>query len=170
MKLPLSDIPDEGFDFEFREILESNLFKLLSPVRALLRIDRCGSEVFIKGTLLFELELQCSRCLKVFAADSSVGLNAVYHPIEELRGEEKHELIKDEMDLDFYKNDELDIDELLKEQIILSIPMQPLCSETCRGICPECGADLSIDVCQCKHKEIDQRFAVLKTLLPNRKE
>jgi uncharacterized protein len=99
-----------------------------------------------------------------------MNINVVYHPVEELRGEEKHEVREDELDMGFYRDDELDIQDLVAEQILLNVPMKPLCSESCRGICPKCGTDMNVNPCRCEQKKTDPRLAVLKKLLEEGKE
>lgn len=170
MKLLLSNIPDEGLVLDFAEPIVSADFKLCAPVRVSLRIDRAETDIYIRGKADISIELLCSRCIKTFAKDMALNINAVYAPIAEFGKEDKHEVYDDELDMAFYEGDELDIDELLKEQIILNIPMQPLCSEICKGICPECGTDLNIAGCKCEQKHTDSRLEILKTLLHTRKE
>jgi uncharacterized protein len=170
MKIVLADITDEGLDLTFEETLEPGPYKPLTPVKAALHVDKFGHEVFVRGTVRALLELECSRCLKVFPFESDSGVDVVYHPLEELGGEERHEIKDDELDTDFYRGDEVDIGDLVKEQVILSIPLKPLCSESCRGICPSCGTDLSTDTCTCETRETDPRLEILKQLLDKGKE
>lgn len=165
MKIVLSEITDEGLDLDFEETPPKGPLPLLSPVKTRLRIDKVGTEVLAKGEVKTRVELQCSRCLKNFQRELEVPVNVVYHPMEELKGDERHEIKDDELDTGFYKGDELDIDELAMEQILLNAPMKPLCSETCRGICPKCGADLNVKACGCDLKVVDPRLEVLKRLL-----
>lgn len=162
MKLLLSDLTDAGLDIEFKAPLELDAFKLLAPVEASLRISKVSSELLINGRVTGSVELECSRCLKNFVKELNGNIEVVYHPIEELTAEDKHEVKDTELDMDFYKDDELDIDELIKEQVILSIPMKPLCSEACKGICSQCGTDLNTGTCKCEKEYIDPRFSVLK--------
>ena len=63
--------------------------------------------------------------------------------------------------------DVIDLDEILREQIILALPMYPRCSPECRGLCPVCGIDLNQETCDCQRDEIDPRLAVLKTFTKN---
>ena len=170
MKILLSEIPDEGLDLAFEESLSSEALKLRSPVGTSLRVTKVGAEVLAEGTMTTSIELQCSRCLKSFLKDLDVHINVVYHPVEELKGEDKHEIKDDELDMGFYRGDELDVQDLLMEQLLLNVPMKPLCSETCRGICPSCGADLNDSTCACERKGTDPRLEVLKKLLVNGKE
>ncbi len=170
MKIVLSEITDEGLEIDFEETFPEGPLRLLSPVKAKLRIDKAGAEVLARGQVSSDIELQCSRCLSKFSRPVSVEVNVVYHPVEELKGEEKHEIKGDELDTGFYKGDELDIYDLVQEQILLTVPMKPLCKESCRGLCATCGADLNVTTCSCEKREPDPRLAVLKKLLDGRKE
>jgi uncharacterized protein len=165
MKILVSDITDEGLDLEFEETVRSESLALLSPVRVTLRIDKFGGEVLAKGEVKTRIGLQCSRCLKNFPQDVDITVNVVYHPAAELKDDEKHEIKDDELDMGFYQGDELDVQDLVMEQILLSVPMKPLCRESCKGICPTCGTDLNIQPCSCERKEVDPRLEVLKKLL-----
>lgn len=162
MKLILSDLTDTGLALEFAEPLELDEVKLLAPVKASLKISKVSSELLINGRFNCSVELECSRCLKSFAKDLNGSIEVVYHPIAELTAEDKHEVKDVELDLDFYKDDEFDIDTLIKEQVILGIPMKPLCSEACKGICSKCGTDLNTGICGCEKEYTDPRFLVLK--------
>jgi uncharacterized protein len=170
MKIVLSDITDEGLDLAFEETISSEELKLLSPARVALRVEKVGDEVVIGGRVETSVELHCSRCLRTFSRDLDVNINVVYHPVEELKGEEKHEIKDDELDMGFYAGDELDVRDLLSEQILLNVPMKPLCSESCKGICPRCGADLNVAQCACGGRETDPRLEILRKLLENGKE
>lgn len=170
MKIIISEIPEEGLELELTEKISSDeSIKLLSPVKASLRIDKKGSEVIITGRAKGTVELQCSRCLKTFGMDIDSVIDVVYHPASEINKEEHYELKGDELDTGFYKNDILNTEDLLKEQLVLNIPMKPLCSEDCKGLCPKCGADLNVTQCNCAASEIDSRLAVLKQLLGKNK-
>lgn len=170
MKILLSDITEDGLDTEFNETIETDVIRMLSPLKAKLRIDKVSSEILVNGSLSALVEMQCSRCLNNFTNKTDININAVYHPVDELKGEDRHEIKDDELDTGFYRDEQLDISELLKEQLILSLPMKPLCSESCRGICFRCGKNLNIDSCECRQEEPDPRLAKLKKLLDDRKE
>lgn len=170
MKIIVSEIPENGMDLELSEKIESDThLKILSPVLAFIRIDKKNSEIFLKGTAKATLQQQCSRCLKIFDIEMKIDIDTLYKPSKEIDIEEHYELKSDELETAFYKNDEIDIDDLLKEQILLNLPMKPLCSEQCKGLCPRCGTDLNITQCKCEISEMDERLAVLKQFL-KRKE
>ncbi len=163
MKIFIPDIPDEGLELELQQQVDSEA--VISPVTAHLKIEKVGSEVIVKGDLNADIRIECSRCLKEFFSIINILVDVVYHPVEELKGEEKHEVRAEELDMDFYTGDELDIDSLINEQMVLNLPMKPLCNDQCKGICVKCGADLNAGECACEKKKTDPRLEVLKKLL-----
>ncbi len=169
MKIAIEDIPDEGLNLDIGEKLKLDDDFVISPVTANLALHKTGREVIVNGRLKAVLDFQCSRCLKNFRKDLDIPINVVYDATEEMPAE-RHELKGDEMDMGFYAGDQIDLDELLREQVLLNVQMKPLCDENCRGICPQCGKDLNIDTCNCEKKVTDPRLEVLKTLLEKRKE
>lgn len=169
MKILISEIPDDGLELDISEKITSESLKSDFPVFAKISIERSNSEVIIKGAIKSEIEQQCSRCLRNYTIEISTPIMAIYHPIEDINKEEQYELKEEELETGFYKNDILDIDEILIEQLLLNIPMKPLCSPDCKGLCPKCGTDLNVTSCNCNTAEIDPRLEVLKKLL-ERKE
>jgi uncharacterized protein len=165
MKIVISEIPDEGIDLKIDEKFEIDTVKLTSSVQGNLSIKKVGHEIVVQGDISTGAELQCSRCLKNYVDEMNIPINVIYHPVEELKTEGKHEIKEDELEMGFYSGDEFDPLELLKEQIVLNIPMKPLCSDECKGICPNCGVDLNTTNCSCKERSIDPRFDTLKKLL-----
>ena len=165
MKIVISEIPEEGIDVEFNENITLESVKTASPLHAVLNIRTIGSEVLVNGMLDGELELVCSRCLNVYTMRVRPQINVVYEPSEVINKEEHHKLKSDELDTGFYKNDTLDTDEVMVEQLLLDLPMKPLCSPECKGICPKCGADLNVLSCNCDASEKDTRLKVLEQLL-----
>ena len=169
MKIQIPDIPEEGLEVDVEEDLSIEGVFAVSPVKARLSITKVSTEVMVSGGVSLELENSCSRCLKRIRQVQNLPVNVVYHPADEI-GSEKHELHDDEMDMGFYRGEELDLQELLSEQIMLNLQMKPLCDEACKGICPKCGTDLNTGTCTCEKREVDPRLEVLKKLLEKGKE
>lgn len=169
MKILVSDIPEDGLDVELEENPVIEPFKMLSTVKSRLRLDKISSEVTVQGEIKTSIELQCSRCLRIYPQDIAQNVNLEYRPVEDTGSKDRHEINEDELDISFYKENEIDILEMLAEQIILSVPMKPLCAETCRGICSTCGADLNVNPCSCGNGEINPQFEVLKKILERSK-
>lgn len=165
MKIEVFEIPEEGLNIEVEGSPNLEEIKILKPFKAIMSVEKRGQEVFIKGIVNGEVELQCSRCLEYYNMPVKTIFEINYHPVEELNKEELVELKKDEMDVDFYRDGLIDTEDIIRDQILLNIPMKPLCSDNCRGLCPVCGNDLNERDCRCEKKDIDPRFAVLQSLL-----
>ncbi len=90
----------------------------------------------------------------------------LFHPARRSRSaaDENVELQKDDLIRSVYEGDAVDLDELVREQILLALPTRTLCREECKGLCPECGANLNAGECDCAQKEIDPRWAALADL------
>lgn len=165
MKIVISEIPDEGIDLELAENITVTEIRITSPVKGFLKITKVKTEVMAQGAIDTNVELQCSRCLKNFILPLKNSISVVYHPVEEIISEEAHALKDDELEIGFYRSSVFDTDDLIREQILLALPMKPLCSSDCKGLCSKCGTDLNLVKCNCETKEIDLRLAVLKQLL-----
>lgn len=169
MKIVISDIPEEGLVVDLEERFGAEGLSFSSPVKAQLFVSTTEQEVLVTGTVEVELETECSRCLASIREAMNLEVCVVYHPADEVDSA-KHELHDDEMDMGFYQGDELDLQELIREQITLNKQMKPLCKEDCKGICPKCGVDLNAGTCTCIQKETDPRLEVLRKLLDKGKE
>ncbi|MGQ9800282.1 MAG: YceD family protein [Candidatus Saccharicenans sp.] len=172
MVIDVNEIPREGlhidqdFDFASLELVEEEAV-LLEPTHAVVEVRKAGSEVLIRGKITTRLSFICSRCLRPFeyAVDSSFDL--VYLP-EEL-DEVKEELEEDDLDRFFYYQQQLDLRDIILEQLNLSFPLRPLCSEDCEGICPVCGEFINQGRCSCQVQESDPRLEKLKSFLRDKK-
>ncbi|MFA5353258.1 MAG: DUF177 domain-containing protein [Thermodesulfovibrionales bacterium] len=165
MKITVSEIPEEGLEIEEQEEIGFEAIDLVSPISLSLSVRKAEKEVFLHGSIRGDVRLQCSRCLQGFTMTIESPVDVVYRPTEEIAQEEAHQLRDDELETGFYREDTLDTDEVAREQLLLNIPMKPLCSAECKGICPQCGTDLNLSQCNCSVSEIDPRLAVLKQLL-----
>lgn len=173
MKITVSDIKSEGLEIDIiKEMdLTGDEGSQKSPVKALLYAKKDGSSVFIKGRAEATITLMCGRCLKDFQLEIDTDIDISFLPETSLAGtNEKYRLSKKELETGFYRNDEIDVFDLIREQIAINIPMKQLCSEDCAGLCDACGSNLNIRSCNCKKNNIDDRWASLKSLLIERKD
>jgi uncharacterized protein len=127
-----------------------------------LEVEPDGSEVFVRGRLKATVEQTCGRCLEVFPAriDAPFDVRLVPKPA----GADSVELGADDLDVDFYENDELDVARVVGNEATLALPMKPLCREDCRGLCPVCGVNRNLAPCTCDTRPPDPRLAALRDL------
>ncbi len=96
---------------------------------------------------------------------AEAGLKLDMVPLESMPREEERELHADDLDVEFYKNGIINLKDFLREQILLQVPMKPLCSDDCRGLCQYCGQDLNIAQCSCAPPSGHPGLSGLKDLL-----
>jgi uncharacterized protein len=124
------------------------------------------AEIRVKGHVQVGLRSECDRCLEptVFPVDSSFEL--YYRPVADGYGEEKA-LDSGEAEMGFYDGDGLELNDVLREFVLLALPMQKLCNENCKGICPVCGQNRNQNECRCEISTVDNRWAALKEIRKN---
>lgn len=120
-----------------------------------------------RGTLRGWCEIACSRCVTVVRVPIDETLSATFMPKNLLPTDDDYDaetdISADDVDVFAYEGEHIDVGQLLREQLILSIPYAPLCSEGCKGLCPSCGTDLNHSQCDCK-PPIDPRLAALQDM------
>ena len=127
-------------------------------------LARHGRDILVRGRLQGQLRLHCGRCLEAFTAPVDAAFDLLLAPKPLAQGPEEKELSPAELDLDFYSGEVVDLESILREQIILMLPLKPLCAETCQGLCPRCGANLNRESCGCQAENLDSPFAKLAKL------
>lgn len=170
MRLIVSDIPEEGLHHEFKIPIVINERTGPDIANVSIRALRFGNKVLIEGSVKISVSLICSRCLKDFSCPLDIHLKGEFNPAGETAGAGEHELKHGELDLDYYDDDEIDTAAFVKEQVLLALPMKPVCLKECRGICPVCGTDLNEGSCTCETITIDSRLAPLERLRKTMKE
>ncbi len=130
------------------------------------RVERAGRGYLLEGTLEGKATLRCARCLSEFDFPFAERLQVHLLPAAALPREDDTRLGRDDLEVRFYDEPRVDLGELATEQFALALPMKPLCAETCRGICPRCGANLNQGACGCP-PETDDRFAPLLDWRPS---
>ncbi|HSE33957.1 MAG TPA: DUF177 domain-containing protein [Pyrinomonadaceae bacterium] len=136
--------------------------RVTEPITVNGRVRSSGSEIKVSGRVETRVNVECDRCLKTLEIPVSAGFRLQYITGQEY--EEKHaaELSADEMALSVFDGDAIDVDEIAREQILLSVPDRALCDENCRGICSMCGTNLNTGSCECTSSETDPRWAALE--------
>ena len=126
---------------------------------------RKGEQVRLRGEIKTEVELLCDRCAAPERAPLAVEFDTSFIPQEvEAVKAENVELAAEDLLLSSYEGDAVDLDELVREQIVLALPSRHLCREDCKGLCQKCGANLNAGQCSCEQGEVDPRWAALADL------
>lgn len=146
-------------------------YRVVAPVELSMDVEKSGADTFrVTGRVAARLEMDCSRCVEPFEVPVDAAFELRYVPQSANVGEGEREVEEDDLTTAFYREGALDVIEMLREQFQLALPMKPLCAEACRGLCPECGANLNRTECGCAPRWEDPRLAPLKGLLDRDKE
>jgi uncharacterized protein len=169
MVIKINDIPPEGLTLELAKKLD--LFDTgtaSTDFTAVLRIKPAGKGILhLSGRIRSAIALECSRCLESFSHTIDTELDIDIAPLSSMGTGSEHELVQGELDMEFYQGDEVDPLAFVKEQVLISIPMVPLHSPDCKGLCSVCGIDLNKTTCghQRNGPEEFGAFSALKDLL-----
>ena len=128
------------------------------------KIRLAGNEVFVNGHVDARAQVECDRCLKPVEVPVNADFELEYISGSEYETSAAAELTEAEMSVSVFDGKAIDVDEIVKEQILLTVPTRMLCREDCKGICPECGTDRNTGECSCVTSDIDPRWAALKKL------
>ena len=139
-------------------------FKVASPVKLAFEIYKDKSTFRLVGRTQTTLEVPCSRCLEPMVLPVDAAFDLRYQPHTVNTGEGEREIEEDDLTTAFYQKDEIDLEQLMREQFYLALPMKPLCSEDCKGLCSMCGTNLNKGTCDCKREFEDPRFDALRQL------
>lgn len=144
---------------------EGEAYRVVEPVDLDFDLHKDKDRFRIVGTLKTVLELPCSRCLEPFRLPVETELDLRYLPASELSSDDEREVAEEDVDISYYRDDQIDLTELLREQFYLALPMKPLCREDCKGLCPQCGVNRNTGTCECGPGWEDPRLAGLKGLI-----
>ena len=147
---------------------EGDAYRIVAPVDLAFELHKDKGKFRLVGTVATELELQCSRCLEPFPLPVAAPFDLRYLPAAEASTDVEREVEDEDLETSYYRGDEIDLNELLREQFYLALPMKPLCREQCRGLCAQCGTNLNAGTCDCSPVWEDPRLAALKNLVKGR--
>jgi uncharacterized protein len=132
-----------------------------------------GRNVFARGHVAGSAQVACSRCLTATSVPIDEDIMVTFMPHGDVPADERDELPdgeteaafeEDDVDVYPYEGEAVDLEPLLREQLVLAMPFAPLCREDCKGLCPVCGVDLNRETCGCDRRSGDPRLAALKDL------
>lgn len=161
---------DETFEpgsIEFGPELRQ-LGELKTSGRAELVREHEGREVVedirLVGKLSGRFETSCARCLEPVSREVSRSFDLLYRPLESTRGSDEVSINTAETEIGFYSGDGMELEDSLREQILLEVPIKSVCRPDCKGLCPKCGKNLNVESCQCMQTAEDERWNALREL------
>lgn len=134
-----------------------------------LTVRKDGVKYQLLGRLRTTLRQACCRCLEGFEEPVDLAIDLLYLPKSANQGEVESEIGDEDLTTAFYADDQIDLGQLVREQLQLTLLMKPLCYKKCRGLCPMCGINLNNERCECTAAWREPRLAALQTLVPDRR-
>ena len=129
---------------------------ITAPVKASGDIKSISGMLYLTLGISAKYTAKCSRCLADTAEELDFTINEVYS---------KHGLENEKDELIILDSNEIDLQDIIVQALSCALPITSLCSENCKGFCPECGCNLNVETCNCEVDDIDPRLAVLKDFL-----
>ncbi len=141
--------------------IENEEFDFSKPIQTHMTVFKMGESLTVSGETEFELGMSCARCLEPFTKRMTGGFKFILQKgrPRTMEGDEDEAIIwlDDAMG-------KIDIGEQVKDYILLEIPMNPVCRESCAGLCPSCGQNFNLGRCDCKEEKTDPRWEALQGL------
>jgi uncharacterized protein len=159
VKIDLTNIPSEGKELKVRfdrdwwnkDLEEERILGLGAPLSVWIRIQPVGKRITLEGSVSTSLLLQCDRCLEPYSWELSKDFR-IFLSLSPFEGGADVELSGDDLNLEFIQGNFLELEQVIKEQIILSLPMKALCTAECKGLCAICGSNLNVRTCSCSKR------------------
>ncbi len=137
---------------------------LAAPLRVRIRASKAGDKYLLEGRISGAVFLECDRCLEAFRSDLESLFSVFLVSPKSGKGEAEAELLDEDLEVAFIQGETIDLDERIREQIFLSLPMKSICKEKCLGLCPFCGANLNVSPCRCSRSKTNHAFSKLESL------
>ncbi len=137
-------------------------FRQTTPLEVSAEAELAGKEIRIRGHISGTMEAACDRCLEQTEIPINQGFDLPCRPMEEIAHEEEVEVGEDELKVGFFSGDGVNLSDVVREQVLLAVPIKVVCRPDCRGLCPLCGANRNVRQCGCSPEHEDSPFAFLK--------
>jgi len=141
--------------------IESSEIRVLGRIWVTLIAEKHAGEVRVRGRFTAEIQLPCARCLEPVRVPLAAELDQFYRSHKDHRLTGEIELQEKDTEIAFYFGDFIEVSDIIREQVLLGLPMKPICREDCKGLCPYCGKNRNLDACNCHSLFVDPRFAQL---------
>jgi len=121
-------------------------------------------DIRLRGRLSTGLELQCARCLEPVSQNIVREFELLYRPLGTDAGRDELSVTDAEAEIGYYQGEGILLEDVLREQVLLALPLKVTCREDCKGLCPHCGKNLNQEQCSCNVPMEDPRWAALKEI------
>lgn len=167
MRIDVSDIKrGTGLwkNYEFEGPVHFEGLELEGPIKAKFKLTNVSSRIMVDGGVQATVKLACGRCAETFVTPLDVKVEE--HFIDEDSSEvpDDENVNLEDLNIFTYRDDRIEFDEIIRQNLLAAMPVKPLCQEDCKGLCDQCGANLNQGSCDCSGEEIDPRWSALLKL------
>jgi uncharacterized protein len=141
--------------------------RVKGDIRCEFVLTKSGESINVCGLVSFEYSLECSRCLREFVVAGSEEILLHCRKASMKENVREAELSHEDVVVYFYEDNVVNLKTAVRDAVLLSVPMKPLCSSDCKGLCPVCGQNLNLMKCSCAVQVVDGRWDALKGLKSN---
>jgi DUF177 domain-containing protein len=121
-------------------------------------------DIRLIGSFTTRVEVSCARCLDPVLREAAREFDLIYRPQGVDAGRDEISVTQAEAEIGYYTGDGLLLEDFLREQVLLALPIKTVCREECKGFCPHCGKNLNVESCSCEVKPRDPRWDALKSI------
>lgn len=118
-------------------------------------------DIRVLGDFSTTIEVRCARCVEPVPTKVGGDFDLLYRPLGIDAGHDERSISEAETEIGYYSGDGIQLEDVLREQILLALPVKVVCSEGCRGFCAGCGKNLNVEACTCEERPPDPRWAAL---------
>jgi uncharacterized protein len=122
------------------------------------------ADIRLKGRFAGRFSSPCARCLEPVTIPVSADYDLIFRPLGADAGGAERSISAQETEIGYYQGDSLSLEDVLREQVLLSLPARTLCKPDCKGLCPRCGKDRNLEACNCEEGPSDPRWEALSGL------
>ena len=122
------------------------------------------ADIRLKGHWEGKFEIPCARCVEEVPTELEGDFDLIFRPLGADAGPQERSISAVETEIGYYQKDSLLLEDVLREQVLLSLPVRTLCKEDCKGLCPRCGGNRNNQACSCEEGQSDPRWEALGEL------
>ncbi len=122
------------------------------------------ADIRLRGTYKGTFHVPCARCVEPVEVPVAGEFDLIFRPVGADAGSAERSISAQETEIGYYQKDSLLLEDVLREQVLLSLPVRTLCKPDCKGLCPRCGKNRNLDACSCEEGPTDPRWDALSGL------
>ncbi len=122
------------------------------------------ADIRLKGSFAGEFEVPCARCVEAVKIPLTAEFDLLFRPVGADADAPERSITAPETEIGYYQGDSLLLEDVLREQVLLSLPVRTLCKPDCKGLCPRCGKNRNLEACTCDEAPSDARWEALAGL------